>query len=419
MTASERLAGYVALGGLGLLAALAVGRPEPAALGVAFLAAVLIALTLARPPELEVTATLAPSQVVEGDELRLELVVEARSEVPWLEVEVALPQAVQPREDLPAAWRLKAGERRELVLHLVAKTWGVVAVRHVEVRSRDRLGFFVHRSELECDLLARVYPSEEQLLRALRPAETQVFSGNEVARALGDGIEFADVREFQPGDRIRRINWRLSARRRELFVNQLHPERNADIVIFLDSFGDVGGNERTLQVAVRAATSLARHYLARRDRVGLVSFGGILRWLVPAAGSIQQYQLVEALLDTQSALSYAWKGVDVIPPRTLPPRALVIALSPLLDQRTVAAMFDLRRRGFDLAIIEIPAERFIFPPSRPAAVLAFRIWRLERDVLRHRLARVGVPVARWEDEPLAVALEELARFRRSGPAVRV
>jgi uncharacterized protein (DUF58 family) len=418
VTASERLAGYVALGGLGLLAALALGRPEPAALGVAFLAAALAALTLGRPPWLEVTATLAPSQVVEGDELRLKLVVTARSEVPWLEVEVPLPEAVRPREDAPSAWRLRAGERRQLVRHLVASRWGVVTLRRLQIRSRDPLGFFVYRSDLECDLLTRVYPSEEQLLRTLRPAETQVFSGNEVARALGDGIEFADVREFQPGDRIRRINWRLSARRRGLFVNQLHPERNADVVIFLDSFNDLGGSERTLQIAVRAAASLARHYLARRDRVGLVSFGGILRWLVPAAGSIQQYQLVEALLDTQVALSYAWKGVEVIPPRTLPPRALVIGLSPLLDQRSVAALFDLRGRGFDLALIEIPAERFISPPPTPAGALAFRIWTLERDTLRHRFAQIGVPVARWEGEPLAAALEELARFRRYGPVLR-
>ena len=47
-----------------------------------------------------------------------------------------------------------------------------------------------------------------------------------MARAKGDGIEFADIRPFVPGDRVRRINWRASARRPGLWVNESHPERN-------------------------------------------------------------------------------------------------------------------------------------------------------------------------------------------------
>ena len=73
----------------------------------------------------------------------------------------------------------------------------------------------------------------------LAPLETQVFVGNQVSRARGDGIEFADIREWAPGDRVRSINWRASARRGELWVNQQHPERNTDVVLFLDTFTDV------------------------------------------------------------------------------------------------------------------------------------------------------------------------------------
>jgi uncharacterized protein (DUF58 family) len=58
----------------------------------------------------------------------------------------------------------------------------------------------------------------------LAPLETQVFIGNQVSRTRGDGIEFADIREWEPGDRRRRINWRASARRSELWVNEQHPD---------------------------------------------------------------------------------------------------------------------------------------------------------------------------------------------------
>src|SRR5262249_62091349 len=80
-------------------------------------------------------------------------------------------------------------------------------------------------------------------------------------------------------------------------------------------------------------------YLRRRDRVGLVGFGGTLRWLRPAMGERQLYRLVDALIDTEVVLSYAWKGLEGIPRRTLPPRALVIALSPRGAERAVSRVF--------------------------------------------------------------------------------
>jgi uncharacterized protein (DUF58 family) len=169
-----------------------------------------------------------------------------------------------------------------------------------------------------------------------------------------------------------------------------------------------------LVMAVRAAAGLARYYLARRDRVGLVGFGGVVRWLLPSMGARQLAMIVEALLDTEVTLSYAWKGVEVIPPRTLPPRALVVALSPLLDRRTVAALLDLRRRGFDLSVIEIPAETLVPPRRTPEAQLAHRIWRLSRERQRLGYLRLGVPVVAWPPgAPLAPALEEAERYRRS------
>src|SRR5204863_319240 len=108
------------------------------------------------------------------------------------------------------------------------------------------------------------------------PRETQLFTGNRVSRATGEGLEFADLREFVPGDRIRRINWRASARRGELWVNEFHAERNADVILFLDSFIDARRSDRgTLDEAVRAAATLTERYLLEKDRVGLVNFGGV------------------------------------------------------------------------------------------------------------------------------------------------
>jgi uncharacterized protein (DUF58 family) len=261
----------------------------------------------------------------------------------------------------------------------------------------------------------RVYPSAERLQRLLRPLETQPFVGNQVARAKGDGIEYADIRPFVPGDRLRRVNWRASARRQTLLVNESHPERNADVVLFLDVFAEAGPqDESTLDHTVRAATALAEVYLRRRDRVGVVSFGGIIRWLTPASGTHQLYRIVESLLDTRIAFSYVSRTANLLPPRTLPPQSLVLALTPLLDRRALDALADLRGRGFDLAIIDIsPLGQNV------AADVTTRFWRLWRDALRYRYERLGVPVVEWGSaEKLAAALEEVRSFRRYARRVR-
>jgi uncharacterized protein (DUF58 family) len=254
----------------------------------------------------------------------------------------------------------------------------------------------------------------------LRPHDTQVFLDNYVARERGDGIEFADLRPFVPGDRVRHVNWRASARRQRLWVNQHHPERNADVVVFVDSFAEARrGRASTLDFNVRAAASLIAAYLREKDRVGFVSFGGVLNWLLPGTGTIQLYRIVDAMLDTQVVLSYAWKAIDVIPPRTLPPHALIIALTPMLDERSVNVLLDIRRRGFDLAVIEISVEHG--PLQRPDELhgLARRLWRLQREAVRGRFERVGVPVAVWdENSTLLEAVEEVRAFRRLAGSAR-
>ena len=171
--------------------------------------------------------------------------------------------------------------------------------------------------------------------------------------------------------------------------------------------------------SVRAAATLADLYLKRRDRVGLVSFGGTLRWLQPGGGPVQRYLLVDALLETRVRFSYAWKDVNVIPARTLPPHALVIAISPLLDERAVTAMLDLRARGHDLAVVELTPYALVDAPETEVEQLAWRLWHLRRTAVRERLRGMGVAVAQWEDEiGLDSTLEEVRTYRRHAVLAR-
>ena len=163
-----------------------------------------------------------------------------------------------------------------------------------------------------------------------------------MSRAFGEGIEPGDIRQFAPGDRIRQVNWRASLRLGELYVTQQHRERNADVVLMLDTMAEVGtASETTLDAAVRAAASLATAYLARKDRVGLIVYGGVIDWVRPGSGRAQYERIADSLLRADVVFTYVTKDLKLVPPRVLPPHAFVVAITPLLDRRFTQAAVDL------------------------------------------------------------------------------
>jgi uncharacterized protein (DUF58 family) len=242
----------------------------------------------------------------------------------------------------------------------------------------------------------------------------QATAGNRVARIRGDGIEFAEVRPFAPGDVIRRVNWRVTARRGSLYVSERHPERNADVILFLDTFSDVGdAYENTLVLAVRAATSLAARYLERKDRVGVIGFGGVLSGIGPRLGTAQLYRIIDSLLSSEVTLSYVNKDVRFVPRQLLPAKALVIAITPMVDERSIVALFDLRRRGFDLIVVDVSPVPFAPPGDNAVDALAHRLWRLRREALKARFEGLGVPVSEWQEgQPLQLPIAAASEFRR-------
>jgi uncharacterized protein (DUF58 family) len=412
---TPKLGAYTGVAALALLAALALGRPELAAAAAPLAVLVVAGLAGARDPDLDVEVTVDRDRAIVGDQVTVAVALRAGTAVERLELLLVAPAGLQgSRPQRGLALRLRAGEQRTVPLRLACRRWGAYRLGDLHLRAHDRFRLLCWERHLDLQAPLKVFPEPEALRALVRPFETQVFTGSQVSRHRGEGIEFADIRPFLPGDRPRSVNWRATARRGEPWVNQRHPERNTDVVLFVDSFLDVRGQrESTLDLAVGAAASLATAYLRQRDRVGLVGFGGFVQWLQPGSGQGALYRLLDTLMETQVFATAAWKGIRHLPPRTLPPKALIVALSPLLDQRAVAALFDLLARGYDLAVVDIS------PLTGAAAVdgewgpLATRLWALQRETLRHRYQRLGAAVVEWTAEVhLQQVLLEVETCRR-------
>ncbi len=381
---SPRLRVYAALAATALLAALITGRPELAVLATPFALFVGVALAGA-PLALDGELRLERDRALEGERLGATVTVINRGAPARVEV--------RPEADAsPIGLWLARDERRELQFDLPARHWGVHEVGPAVVHARDRLGARTVDGPVGGAEQVRVYAGAERLRRIAAPLLTRPVLGSLLSRERGEGIEFADLRPLAAGDRVRNINWRATARRGTPYVNLQHPEHSADVVLFLDTFAEAEG---TLDAAVRAAASLSSSYLARRDRVALVNLGGELSWLTGSPGTRQLYRILDALFSSHVRPSFRWKGVTQVPRRLLPARALVIALSPLLDERGIAALLDLRARGYDLAVLEIA-------PATDGDTPALRLWRLQRDALRWRFEALGIPVARSMEEVIAL-----------------
>lgn len=422
LRATGKLAGYLSIALACLVAALAMRRAEMVAVATPMLVAIGVALTGRRPGGVEVTVSVGALRTVETVPVRLTVGLLAGDSVPLVELRCRAGVGLDVAGAVPAdaassparSVTLDGGRRREVELALVPTRFGVWPIDAVDVRAHDALFLLTAERSVPVGAVVRVYPRPEALAAPVVPQHTQLRAGNRLSRSRGAGIEFTEVRQYLPGDEVRHVDWAVTSRRGELHIDTFSPERNGDAVLLLDTFDDLGEpRASTLQVQVRAVAALAERLLADRDRVGVIGFGGVLRWLLPGMGGMHRQRILDALLDTSTSLHYAWRDITVLPPRLLPPRAMVVVVSPLVDERILAATVDLHARRHDVVIIAVSPLPFVRPARNEVEVVARRIWSLQRSMLLEGLRGRGIAVGEWTPErSLHEVVEEVRRFRR-------
>jgi uncharacterized protein (DUF58 family) len=406
-------------------------------LGAPAAAALVHALARAPGRDVELTVTLDADaeRVLVGDELTVRVAVTSPAPIGRVHaaVRVLAPlqcaSVAQPLHTFVIGAEPSDDDQCTYQFPLHAATIGRASVGPVALRWHDPIGVVRYERVSATARTVRVIPSAAVIRSLVAAAQTGAHFGEQVARSRADGFEFADMRPWRPGDPAARINWRASARRDEPWVIDRHPDRNEDVVLFVDSFADAHGPgaRSSLASSLEIAAAIGSAHLARRDRVGFVGYGGLLQWLVPAAGQLARYRLVDAMVETVVFTSQATKDVGVIPVRALPTRALVIAVTALLDDRGTTAIRDLVGRGHDVAVIAVDPLTVVEALPDDASdvqVLGRRLWALEQERQRRRIATSGAAVIRWtcpEDgalTDLAAVLTQLTDWRHRSPSVR-
>lgn len=200
-----------------------------------------------------------------------------------------------------------------------------------------------------------------------------VMSGLHKSPFKGFSVEFAEHRQYGPGDEIRHIDWRAFGKTDRYFVKEFEEETNLKAYLVFDASGSMGYAGRTvakIEQARQIAASLAYLMISQRDAVGLVSFDTEIRTMIPPRSAPNHFsvlcrELENTPLGGETPLHTVLHGLA----ERIKRRGLVVILSDGFDEleKLVGALRHLRHRHHEVLFLQILApEEEEFPFTRSA-----------------------------------------------------
>jgi uncharacterized protein (DUF58 family) len=330
---------------LGVLVALAVAASIAPAMEPVFAIAAALLLFAALVDGARLLRTPAPNvrrrsphALALGASTAIELAFENGSARPaQLRAFDHLPDACS-FEGMPQSLRLPAGQTATLRYTVRAQARGEHAFGRVELRLASAWLLWRRRLLAGEPTPVRVYPNFSALTRFALLATDHRLSqlGILQRRRRGEGLEFHQLREYRQGDAQRQIDWKASARMRRLISREYRDERDQQIVLLLDCGRRMGSRDGELSHfdhALNAALLLAFVALRQGDSVGLMTLGGVDRWLPPRKTAAALKTLLAHSFDLQPTMaSPDFHAAAVALAARIGKRAMVVVLSNLRDE---------------------------------------------------------------------------------------
>ena len=205
--------------------------------------------------------------------------------------------------------------------------------------------------------------SEEQLKKIqgfhfkTRHLASDLFAGQYESAFKGQGLEFTEVREYQPGDDVRTIDWNVSARFGHPYVKIFHEERELTVMLLLDLSGSqLFGTKQKFKREVLAEVAGMLAFLAVRtnDKVGAILFSSkVEKYIPPKKGASHVWRLIKEIFTyTPDELGTDIKGVLDYLNRVVKRHSIVFLISDCMDAEFETPL-AIAARKHELTVVRI------------------------------------------------------------------
>ena len=413
------LARAVVLGAALLLLAVLLRRADLVVLAAPLVLGAVVGLA-GRPVAGPAVRLRVPTDaLLEGGRATIVATVSAPDGVDVAAVHLELPPDLVATPDA-AAVAVEAGDPAEVEFRVRTIRWGRRQAGPAVVRATAAAGMLSWPPVRTDTATLTTWPLREGFDAADTVPRAEGPVGAHVSRRPGEGGDLAGVRPFVPGDRLRRINWRVTGRTGELHVTSTYSDRDAEVLLMVDSAQDLGqAPESSLDISVRAAAAIAEHYLRAGDRVGLIDLGSPQRRVPPRNGRSHLVRLLDVLMDARPRRDQRGDAATAEASALGSPHALIVLLSPLTHPAALAAVAAVARSGRSVVAVDTLPPDLHSDRRSEWTPLAFRIWRLRRSADLDRLAELGVPIVAWGGAgSLDEVLRDATRASRAARAAR-
>lgn len=214
----------------------------------------------------------------------------------------------------------------------------------------------------------------------------------------GRDFDFQGVRDYQTGDEVRSINWRVTAKFNKLATNEYALDQAARVFIIFDH---TTSTNRVLEEGVMAALSSSEYLISQRNKVGFFALGEFVEEIPAAAGKRQLLRINEYLIDAKGSYPnsdtiFNLRLIRKLLP-SLPPLSQIFFISPLYNRMVTKFLGDLATQGHDIILImprleNIGEEEPLVPK---ASEIANALLILERARVLNYIAQLGVFQIHW------------------------
>lgn len=375
---------------------------ELIALAAPFLVmAIMSIMTRPAPPQLRFQHEVSPKRARQDEPLKIEVTITNEgAPIPELVVSETIFEGMRVLEGTPKVLAyLPAGDSLTLEYTLQA-TRGRYNQFLTQLAVQQPLRGFEWRAMHSDAVPVLVYPQSETLSPIrIHPPQTHGFAGSIPSRRGGSGLDFLTIREYQPGDSLRKINWKVSQRGNQtLYTNIFEQEQVADVGIILDArqhVNLVAGHDSIFENSVSAAASLAELFIGDGHRVSLLVYGSGKQRVFPGYGRLQQRRMLDTISAVTPVLNFALTNFDNLPVRFFAPKSQIVLISPIVRE-DIPYIRKMVMRGYGVMLVSPNPIKFIAKARGDTDSLGYRFAIAERTFMLQQLRQIGVQVVDWE-----------------------